>query len=294
MAESKKIQRMKTVSDGRIAEPFKPEQRPVREIEFACTSNSDGTTAMEIFLGGLVKYAGEDGYPTVLHFYLTKNENINLTERNKVLDLRIPIISVAWNINSRESMNSFIRDAKNISLNKQKYLNMPKEERNQKENQYTEKLYNFIKTELAIRYIHAKNHNDKIIMNQIKNLRVMKDSNFDYDLFEAITKAPKCLRHKNKSHYLIYEKDGNEDYVQINDNQAKIYNSYRENLDRYISSRKQLIELNNVINSYKTYDIEEYNQKQTIGAHSLYNTIRGGQVISAPKQKPKQSQPGDE
>ncbi len=289
MTESKRSQRTKTVSDGRIEGFLKPLERVVRNADFPCTASIDQTSHMNIFLGGAVKFAAEDGYPTLLHFFVTKNNNANLTKANGILDLTIPIIPIVWNINSRESLNSFIRDAKVPAINAEAYENMPKDESERRIDQYAEKIYNYIKTELAIRYLVAKNHGDKIVMNQIKNMKIMNDCNFDFDIFEAITKGPKTLRHKGGNHYLIFDNNGKEDYVQISDTQAKIYPSYRENLDKYISTRKQFIELKNAIESYKTYDIDEFEQKHTIDSHSLNNVIRGGKVVS-PKKVPKQSE----
>lgn len=294
MVETKRSLRTKTVSDGRVKSFIRPATRVIRNIDFSNSASMDATSSMDIFLGGLVKYAGEDGIPASLHFYVTKNDNTNLTERNGVLELRIPVIPVAWNINSRESMNSFVRDAKNPESITEAYENMPVDERERRVDQYTSKIYNYIKTELAIRYLVAKNNKDKVIMNQIKNLSVMKESNFDFELFEAITKNPKTLRHKAGNHYLVFDNNGNEDYVQINDNQAKIYSSYRENLDKYISTRKQFIELNNFLEAYRVHDIDEFERKQTIGAHSLNNIIRGGKVVSPKKQTKENETPASQ
>ncbi len=285
MAENRRSQRSKTVSDGRIENYLRPYERVIRNLEFPCTATSDETSYMQIYLGAQVKYACEDGYPSVLHFFLTKNDNANITARNGLLDLQIPIIPVVWNINSRESLNSFIRDAKNPTETSEAYDNMPKEERDRRVNQYAEKIYNYIKTELAIRYLVAKGKGDKVVMNQIRNMKIMKEANFDFELFEAITKNPKTLRHKGGSHYLIFENNGQEDYVQISDAQAKIYPSYRENLDKYISTRAQFIELNKAVESYKTYDIDEFEGKQTIGNHSLSNIVRGGKVVTPVRKK---------
>ena len=285
MAKNIREQRLKTVSDGRIKNYFKPRKRVVRNLEFPCTATMDETSYMQIYLGAQVKFAGEDGYPSILHFYLTKNDNTNITARNGLLDLQIPIIPVLWNINSRESLNSFIRDAKEPKETSMAYENMEKAERDRRANQYAEKIYNYIKSELAIRYIIAKNKGDKVVMNQIRNMKIMKEANFDFELFEAITKNPKTLRHKGGSHYLIFDNNGQEDYVQISDAQAKIYSSYRENLDKYISTRTQFIELNKAIESYQNYDIDEFERKQTIGNHSLSNIVRGGKVVTPTRKK---------
>lgn len=286
MKESKRELRKKSVSQTRTESLFKPSERVVGEIELFNTVDSDNTFAMNTYIAGLINYAGEDGIPSILHFYITKNKNTNLTDSNKVLSLKIPIIPMICNINSRESINSFIKNAKDPQTISSIYDCMDDKEKNQKIEQYTSKIMTYITTELALRYIVAKRNNDRLIMDQISKLKVMKEQDFDFALFEAIINNPKGLRHKTDGHYLVFENKGKEDYVQISDTQSQKYPIYKTMLDKYGPIQKQITSLNSDIETFRNYDINEHQTSRTIGGHSLLNKLRGNNVVSVKNVKP--------
>lgn len=303
MKESKRETRNKTVSQNRTESIFKPTERYVGQAEFFNTSDIDNTAAMSIFVSALVNYAGEDGFPTHFHFYLTKNKNVNLTDSNKVVSLRIPIIPVVWNINSRESVNSFIKNGKEPKKVSELYDSMDRDEKEERISQYTSKIMTYITNELALRYIVAKRNGDKLIMDQISKLKIMQEQDFDFDLFEAIVNNPKGLRHKTDGHFIVYEEKGKDVYVQISDAQSQKYPSYKDSLDKYCVIQKQFTTLNSDIETFRTYDITESKTKQTIGGNSLLNKLKGKCGVVATKKPAKQSdivttikpaEPGDE
>lgn len=282
--------RAKSISEKRTENAMEATERHVSQLEFYNTAETDNTSSMSTFVSSLVHYAGEDGFPTNFHFYITKNSTLKLTDSNKVISLRIPIIPVVWNINSRESVGSFIKKAKNPSEVSAQYESMDSTERDNRINAYTDKIMTYITTELALRYILAKRNGDKLIMKQIENLKMMKG--FDFDLFEAIASDPKGLRHKADGHYLVFDNSGTDEYVQISDKQSKLYSDYKNALDRYTSIREQFATLNSDIEAFRTYDIKAAKSKQTVGGNSLLNKLRGKQVVADKSTKP--SQPGDE
>ena len=282
--------RAKSVSEKRTENSIEATERHVGKLEFYNTAETDNTSSMRTFVSSLVHYAGEDGFPTNFHFYITKNSTLKLTDSNKVISLKIPIIPIVWNINSRESIGSFVKKAKNPSEVSALYETMDPAERNAKISSYTDKIMTYITTELALRYVIAKRKGDKLIMKQIKNLKMMED--FDFELFEAIASDPKGLRHKADGHYLVFDNSGADEYVQISDEQSKLYPTYKTALDRYTSIREQFATLNTDIETFRTYDIEAAKSKQTVGGNSLLNKLRGRQVVADKSTKP--SQPGDE
>ena len=283
MKESKREIRNKSVSQNRTENIFPATERHVGQAEFFNTSAVDNTSSMRTFVAGLVHYAGEDGFPTKFHFYLTKNRNMNLTDSNKLVSLRIPIIPVVWNINSRESVNSFIKNGKDPRTVSELYDSMDKAEKEQRIQQYTNKIMTYITTELALRYIVAKRNGDKLIMDQISELKMMEEQDFDFDLFEAIINNPKGLRHKTDGHFLVYDEKGKDVYVQISDVQSQKYPAYKDSLDKYCVIQKQFATLNNDIESFRNFDITESKTKQTIGGNSLFNKLRGKNVVAAKK-----------
>jgi len=283
MKESKREIRNKSVSENRTEYVFKPSERYVGNTQFFNTIDIDNTSSMSTFISALINYAGEDGFPTKFHFYLTKNRNMNLTDSNKLVSLNIPIIPVIWNINSRESVNSFIKNGKNPREVSKLYASMSDEEKNQRIEQYTSKVMTYITAELALRYIVAKRNNDKLIMKQISSLKMMQDQDFDFDLFEAIISNPKGLRHKSSGHFIVYDENGKDVYVQISDEQSQKYPAYKDSLDRYCIIRKQFATLNSDLETFKGYDISESKTKQTIGGNSLFNKLRGKNVVAAKK-----------
>ena len=283
MKESKRDLRNKSVSENRTEYIFPPEERHVGDAQFFNTVDIDNTSSISTFISALVNYAGEDGFPTKFHFYLTKNKNLNLTDSNKLVSLRIPIIPVYWNINSRESVNSFIKNGKDPCEVSKLYASMDSNEKNKRIDQYTSKIMTYITTELALRYIVAKRNGDKLIMKQISDLTMMKEQGFDFDLFEAIINNPKGLRHKTDGHFLVYDEKGKDVYVQISDEQSQKYPTYKDSLDKYCVIQKQFATLNNDIESFRTFDITESKTKQTIGGNSLFNKLRGKNVVAAKK-----------
>ena len=290
MKESKREIRNKSVSQNRTENIFAATERHVGQAEFFNTSAFDNTASMRTFVSALVNYAGEDGFPTKFHFYLTKNRNMNLTDSNKLVSLRIPIIPVVWNINSRESVNSFIKNGKEPQKVAELYAAMDRDDKEQRIEQYTSKIMTYITTELALRYIVAKRNGDKLIMDQISELKMMQEQDFDFDLFEAIVNNPKGLRHKTDGHFIVYDEKGKDVYVQISDAQSQKYPAYKDSLDKYCVIQKQFATLNSDIETFRNYDITESKTKQTIGGNSLFNKLRGQNVVAAKKP----AEPGDE
>ena len=87
MAENKRAQRIETVEKNRIGTPVDILERRVNQIKFHNTRTSDGTFAMRSYVAGLIDFAGQDGVPTSLHFYVTKNENqVNALNKQKHLN----------------------------------------------------------------------------------------------------------------------------------------------------------------------------------------------------------------
>ena len=289
MAENKRTQRSETISKNRIGNAIGATERYVEQIEFFNSRSSDGTHSIRTYIAGTFNYAGEDGYPKIIHFYVTKNDNHKLTESNSVIDLTIPIMPVTCNTSSRESINSFIKTAKNPAIVSANYNAMNPEEREKRIEQNTQKVMTYITTQLALRYLLAKKHGDKIIMKQIADMAIMKDQKFDFSLFEAIANNPKTMRRKKEGSFLVFDSNGQEDLVLITDEQADKYSEYKDSLDKFSSIEKQFTTLNNDIETYRTYDINEHKTNQTIGGHSLKNILRGKNVVAV-----KPSQPGEE
>ena len=279
MAENKRDKRTETISKNRVDQTIEPVERPISYIDFFNSARSDGTSSFRPFIASTIDYAGIDGDAKKLHFYVTKNDNPNLTATNKVVEMTIPIFPVVCNINSRESVNSFIKNATSRKKICEAYENMNPEVREQRIAQYTDKVMSYITTELALRYLLAKVNNDKIIMKQISNMAIMREQGFDFKLFEAIANNPKTLRRKKDGAYLVFENKGSEDLVLISDEQADKYAGYKDAIDKFPAIETQFTTLNNDLEVYKNYDINQAKNANTVGGHSLKNKMRGSSVV---------------
>lgn len=284
--------RLEDSIDSRFDSEFPPQKRMVRGVTIQNTATMDNTFKMDIAIGSHVMYASEESMPYSIHIYFTKNENSNLTNANKVLDLRLPIIPIIWDANNQLSLNKFLNEGGCKEEFIQKYKSIPKVQRDDMIDNYSDMLLDYLISELAMRYMDAKNYGrkqDKIIMDQIKNLHVME--NFDFELFELMLNNPnRRIVHKptKNQHYIVIVNNNQSEIYNITEKQADAYPYYKSMIENYPKLQEKITKLNNYIDRYVNYDIDMFNQRTTIGSNSLSNTRRGGQVVAESPKNVKQ------
>ena len=102
------------------------DKRYVGHIVFSNSKTGDNTAHLRTYLAGLVEFAGNDGFPSKLDFYITKNKNFKLTDRNEILSIKdIPIIPPIFNPNPY---------AENRDANYNRFLLRPRTIKEVKEN----------------------------------------------------------------------------------------------------------------------------------------------------------------
>ena len=256
-------------------------ERVIGNVEFAVTKTSDLTENMDIYCDSFCKYVSEDGFPKILHFFVTKNSNTLLTEKNGLLDLEIPIIPAAWNTKSTASMQDFVMNAKSSEEIKKRVQETPIQVREKRKNSDTAKMLNYIKYELGLRYSLAKDQNDQNTMQIISGLKMMQ--NFDLELLSLIAHNPSQVTKTSDGRCFLTFSNGST--ADISKKQYAAVGPYVNNLKVHDKTKKEYIHLMSILEDYKYYDIQQVLNETTTPYHS---------VNMANKNKPKPSEMGDE
>lgn len=248
-------------------------ERVLRTHEFAVTKKADTTQSMATFLRGVTSYVSEDGLPTIFHFYLTKNSNMGLTDKNGLLDLNIPIIPAAWNTDSAASMEDFKKNATSVAEIKKRVEATGEEKVDERTDRDARRMLNYIKFELGSRYLLAKKYRDQDTMDIISGLDMMKG--FDYDLLELVQQNP-----------LAAIEDKSVDAKLTTEQQKRKY-VYVNNFAVYVRTKEKYKRLLSTLEEYKYYDIEKAVQEQNVPHHSLFGRKTQKQTADqAPAQLP--------
>lgn len=229
--------------------------RPISEQLFVVNSSSDATENFIQPFASDYAYHSDD-IPTIYTFQINKNNNPTATKDNCLVDLKIPILPVAWNTDSEQDWFDFVKNAKTREIIQNSCENMPKNEANRRINRKTIEAYNYIKFSIAKKYlslvseIHSiENELDKLqdkpsktkedvakanklirkykdlanSAKMLKNLDIMKD--FEYDDFaKALGGNPNYLVFKNPNFAATYE---------LYDNACRTYPKILNVLDNY-------------------------------------------------------------
>ena len=151
------------------------EKRKIYESTFALTKNEDSSAGLDMILYDRIEMASQSGTPSIVNFYLTKNSNTTLTKDNCVVGTLLPIIPIAWNIDSSKDMRLFIETATSTEISAKTYAQMPENIKRQRLEDYTSEMQNFVLFEFGVKYAQAKQQGDIDTTLLIKKLHMMKD-----------------------------------------------------------------------------------------------------------------------
>lgn len=237
--------------------------RELSEVIFHTNAHSDTTQTFLLPFSTDYEYYS-NGFPKIYRFEVIKNDNINITAANGILDLLIPIIPVGWDINSRQDMDDFVKNAKNLEAIKNKCSQLNKQDYERIINERILEAYNYIIFSLADRYVEALKHGDEKTVALIKNMAIMQESGFDFNKFLK-------LKEKGIGHAIF-----------IDPQFGLAYTSYLRTKEKYQQLLKDLY-------NYKIYDVqEEIKNKNTNHTKSMFYKSNNSES------QPDGSQPGEE
>lgn len=274
---------------------FNRDGRFVKEVEFHNTANSDGTKSFRTFLSSLVYYTLSDKYPTRIHFYITKNANSKLSEANQILDLYLPIIPPIYDTSNESSLGSFVKNGPD-------FPETPSETIERRAEKEIDRLMTYLTFELANRFLKAKKTGDKVIMNQIRNLSIMEDEKFDFELYEIARDYPTKLVKTKSGYCLTSSIDPDQESTPITADQAEKYMFYKESLERHPSKKdssgKPLTKVSARINEllgklveYNEYPLTHSQRKNPYGTSQKNRKLSNGNIV---EDRRKPSQPGED
>lgn len=249
-------------------------KRYLLKNSIATTKEFDGTTNLSIMIDNALAVATIDGTPTLLHFYITKNKNRQLTKENGLLDLKIPIIPMTYNINSSRSLSDFITKGQTPAKIIEQGKDIPVEVVEKNIASYRNKILNYIKMQIALRYALAKENNDINAMNILFNLSCMQD--FDLELTSLLAKNPVQIIENNKptsqdNKYILVYEDGS--VSPISKNQYRSVSKYMNMFNSFDALQSKMMSLSKVLSDYEMYDITHEKFHSTVPTHSII--VRG-------------------
>ncbi len=147
-------------------------------------NTSDATTHMETFLRGFTGYASEDGIPTILHVYIANGKKPRSKKDNVIFETNLPDIPVAYDPTSPASIKKFISSADSPEVMKAKVEKLNPKTVDERTDYNARTMLNYLKHELAFRYLFAQKEGDESTMKIISELDVMKG--FDYDVLNFV------------------------------------------------------------------------------------------------------------
>lgn len=277
------------------------EKRPIAYKYLTSNLSNDATPNLIAYFESEIAEGSVNGLPAFINVRFIKNNNMNLTKENGLLNLIIPIVPACYDINSTRSLSDFIANAKSpkVSADKTKY-ELDNEVFEKRIKSYSNKIMIYIKNELALRYAIAKENNDSKTMNFIRNLDVMK--NVDLELYSYLVKQPAKIVEskidaKNSDYILEYE---NGTTKKISKTQYRLVGSYFRFMQDYGRAQKKMFALTKALRDYETYDINHQKHSSTVPEHSIIarGVSRTNNRVTKPKkitnENKKQSQPGEE
>ncbi len=237
---------------------FSPEKifkRKIETIDMHTTRESDMTAFLPTYLANLVEKVSKNGVPANLHFYVTKNNNINLTPENQVISLNIPIFPISYRLTHEGSVHRFIKDSKEPGKTSARYEQMTDKDIQEGIDTYVNNIMVYITAELAQRHIDAKKNKKESIAQQIENIDMMKDQQFDFKLFSLVASNPKTLVRKTEGTFLVFDNNGRALLHKLTPEQEKMYKGYKANFKRYKEISAQFASLQSDLSAYQNYDL---------------------------------------
>ena len=160
----------------------------VNEISFV-TAKTDATSQMDIYLKGEIDAVSRNYYkPAVLHFQAITSDSAatRATIINKIVDLKIPLIPVEYELGSSSELNSFLKNG-TPEIIKNRESNQNNIELNKRITNYKNRVLNYLYFSLSMAYINALNSHDKTKIDIIENLKMME--NFDFESLKILKEA---------------------------------------------------------------------------------------------------------
>ena len=250
---------------------FNSTLRPVQKQELNTTKSSDPTSSLDILIAETIDYYSHL-QPAIFHFSISKNDNSKLTPANGIIDLSIPIIPICFNTNSRVEMEEFMKAASTPASLENKLSKIPENEIEDRIEGARSTAMNYILFALGERYNVAKQSNDQKTMDQIANLAVIKENEFDLELCSMVIEKKKTKDQLSRAHY------------------AAGYNFY-------VKTEAEYDRLLNILNRYSYYDIQqEINQENIKHTKDGVPKVSKESKIEMPKiiHISNEGQPGEE
>lgn len=232
------------------------EKRDIRNVTLSNSREIDSTQSLRKYIEGLFQYAGEEA-PYTLDFYITKNGNLKLTDRNEILSLKgIPIPAPIFNPDpydpkKEDNYNTFLykpRKPKTVrgDLNartdrspeeiKEAFQALSPELRDEYIQGSADLVISYILGEIGLRYIQAKNENDSATMQQLSSLKFLKEEGFSLKYFNAVMKTPGGLKTKDGKSYLIFNDNGLDINLELNETQIAKYKQHQKFRDHCLNN----------------------------------------------------------
>lgn len=195
-------------------------------------------------------------YPSLLHINIIKNKSLSVTKDNALIYLSIPVLPVGYMTENAEDYEKLIKYGTLENINQENNALSP-EEHKKRIKEHSDEALNYFLFSIAERYYVAMQNNDEKTMTMLKNLKVFKEINFDFDSFEKLK---------------------NGESVDLGFTMA--YKSYLNTQEKYNK-------LMRVLKNYREYEVrQELEERKTVHSNQPKNS---GRPTST-----KPSEPGDE
>ena len=258
--------------DEKLDTYVNPSKRSVDSTMCTITASSDNSSHFRTFLKSSIDNAGENGRPARSLFYITNNNNNLPTDRNVILRLNLPIFPPLFkpDTNSKswdKNCGTFVRYATSPTAIQKSYHSLDPDARNSYVEDSADLLMSYLLTEIGTRYSVAKKYGDTKTMQQLKALNVVKEENFNLEMFDVVLKTPNGLIRDSGRVFFTTQTEKGTIRNYLNDQQAECYYRHQQIKRKSEEGYEYAFDAMSTINRYETYDIEKAKFTQTFGGH---------------------------
>lgn len=195
--------------------------------------------------------------PSIKRFQVIKNNNVELTKNNAILELVIPILPVGYMSETEEDFEKLIVKGESLEDIQAENDKVPQKEQEKRIKEHSDEALNYILFSIAERFYIALKNNDKKTMALLSNLKIVKELNFDFGTFSKLKNNENVDFHFTMAH------------------------------KTYLTTQEKYNKILRVINEYSEYDVkQELSEMNT--SHSLNHGSKKSKNLS------NQNQPGQE
>lgn len=258
--------------DEKLDTHAKPSKRLVGFTQFNTSVTNDNTSHFRSFIKDSIQQAGERGYPSRIHFYITNNSNLNLTDKNKVLSKTLPIFPPLFNPDPNspslsKNNDTFVRYATSAASIQKSYHSLDPDARDSYIDESADLIMSYLLTELGTRYSIAKKYGDTKTMKQLKSLAMIKEENFSFEMFSLVLRHPNGLG--QDSGRLFFTTQGEKGTIRhyLNDQQATNYYKHKQIKNKGEDGSEYAFNALDVIDRYEEYPIKKHLFDQGVGGY---------------------------